>query len=49
MFNGEEAYGWIVKIERCFKMNGVREGEKLDAVVIALEDRALNWCQWWEE
>lgn len=42
-------YGWIVKVERFFRLNPIREEEKLDAVVIALEDRALNWYQWWEE
>lgn len=36
-------------MERYFRVNGVKEVEKLDAVVIALEDRALNWFQWWEE
>ena len=27
----------------------MHEEEKLDAVVIALEDKALSWYQWWEE
>lgn len=49
VFNGDEVYGWIVNIERYFKMNAVREEERLDAVVLALEDLALNWYQWWEE
>jgi len=46
---GEDAYGWIVRVERYFKLNLVEEEEKLYAVLIALEDRALSWYQWWEE
>lgn len=49
LFRGDDAYGWIVRTERYFKLNRVEEEEKLDAVVIALEDQALNWYQWWEE
>lgn len=49
IFNGEEAHGWIVRVERFFWINAVREEEKLDTIVIALEGRALNWYQWWEE
>lgn len=49
VFNGDDAYGWLVRVERYFRLNAVREGEQLDAIVIALEGRALNWYQWWEE
>lgn len=49
IFRGEDAYGWIVRAERYFKLNVVDEEDKLDVVVIALEDKALNWYQWWEE
>lgn len=49
IFNGDEAHGWIVRVERFFRINMVREEEKLDAIMIALEGRALNWYQWWEE
>lgn len=49
MFNGGEAHGWIVHIERYFRVNHVHDEDKLDAAVIALEERALNWYQWWEE
>jgi hypothetical protein len=49
IFKGDDAYGWLVRIERYFRLNGVRVHEKLDAAVIALEDKALNWFQWWEE
>jgi len=49
IFRGDDAYGWIVRAERYFKLNMVHDDEKLDAVVIALEDKALSWFQWWEE
>lgn len=45
MFTGDDAHAWIVRVERYFKLNAVREDEKLGAVVVALEDRALNWYQ----
>lgn len=38
-----------MRVERYFWVNGVQEEEKLDVVVVTLEDRALNWYQWWEE
>lgn len=49
IFKGEDAYGWLVRVERYFQLNGVRVRDKLEAVVLALEDKALNWYQWWEE
>ncbi|KAK2362488.1 hypothetical protein QL285_087548 [Trifolium repens] len=49
IFKGDDAYGWLVHIERYFRLNEVRVHEKLDAAVIALEDKALNWFVWWEE
>ncbi|PNX56649.1 hypothetical protein L195_g058311, partial [Trifolium pratense] len=49
VFKGEDAYGWLVRIERYFRLNGVRTQDKVDAVILAMEDKALNWFQWWEE
>ncbi|GAU29071.1 hypothetical protein TSUD_278270 [Trifolium subterraneum] len=49
IFKGDDAFGWLVRIERYFRLNEVRVHEKLDAAVIALEDKALNWFMWWEE
>ncbi|GAU13154.1 hypothetical protein TSUD_112140, partial [Trifolium subterraneum] len=49
VFKGEDAYGWLVRVERYFRICEVRTRDKLDAVVLAMEDRALNWFQWWEE
>ncbi|KAI5420053.1 hypothetical protein KIW84_044011 [Lathyrus oleraceus] len=42
IFKGEDAYGWLVRIERYFHLNGVRVRDKLEAVVLAMEDKALN-------
>lgn len=49
IFKGEDAYGWLVRIERYFHLNGVRVHDKLEATMLAMEDKALNWYQWWEE
>ncbi|XP_058756529.1 uncharacterized protein LOC131629765 [Vicia villosa] len=49
IFKGDDAFGWLVRVERYFHLNGIRVCDKLDAVVLAMEDRALNWYQWWEE
>lgn len=49
VFTREDAYGWIIRVERYIWLNGVREEEKLDAMVLTLEDWVLNWYQWWEE
>lgn len=49
VFDGGEAYNWLVKVERYFLINGVEEDEMLDAVIIALDGKALNWYQWWED
>ncbi|GAU47870.1 hypothetical protein TSUD_404410 [Trifolium subterraneum] len=49
IFKGEDAYGWLVRVERYFRLNEVRVQDKVDAVVLAMEEKALNWFQWWEE
>jgi len=48
VFAEEEAYGWINKLERYFKLKEVSDEEKMRVVMIALEGKALNWFQWWE-
>lgn len=42
VFNGDEVHGWLVQVDRYFRVNEVKEREKMDAMVVALEDRALN-------
>ncbi|XP_057449034.1 uncharacterized protein LOC130740445 [Lotus japonicus] len=49
VFNGDDAYGWIVRVERFFRLNEVDDTEKVRLLVVAMEERALNWFQWWEE
>lgn len=49
LFDGEDALGWIVRIERYFSINGVEGDERMELVLVALEGRALNWFQTWEE
>jgi hypothetical protein len=49
IFKGEDAYGWLVRVERYFRLTEIRMQDRVDAVVLALEEKALNWFQWWEE
>ncbi|PKU74310.1 1-phosphatidylinositol-3-phosphate 5-kinase [Dendrobium catenatum] len=46
IFEGEDAYGWIYKVERYFVVNGLMEEEKLIAAGLCLEGKALSWYQW---
>lgn len=48
VFNGEDAPGWLTKIERFFRVRRIEEDEKLDAAMMAVEGEALSWLQWWE-
>ena len=49
LFDGEDALGWLVKIERYFVINNIAGEERMELVLIALEGRALNWYQTWED
>ncbi|KAF7828587.1 Retrotransposable element Tf2 [Senna tora] len=48
LFDGDEAIGWLFRVERYFSLNRMRDAEKLEAVAVCLEGRALNWLQWLE-
>ena len=48
IFSGEDAYGWVVRVERYFRINGVEDDEKLEFALVAMEGEALVWCEWWE-
>ncbi|XP_057444004.1 uncharacterized protein LOC130736175 [Lotus japonicus] len=49
IFQGDEdAYSWIQKLERYFKLKGATEEEKIQAIMVALDGKALSWYQWWE-
>lgn len=46
LFSGEDAYGWVTQLERYFQLKGVTEEVRLQAIVVAMEGRALRWYQW---
>jgi len=48
VFVGEEAYGWTTHLERYFSLKEVSKDEKMQATMVVLEGKALNWFQWWE-
>lgn len=45
VFDGEDPMGWVFRMER-YSVNGISEAEKLDAAIVGLEGKALNWFQW---
>ena len=45
IFSGDDAFRWLTRIERYFAVNNIEREEHLESVVVALEDRALNWYQ----
>ena len=49
LFDGGDALGWLVRIERYFAINNIAGEERMELVLIALEGRALNWYQTWED
>ncbi|PNX62188.1 hypothetical protein L195_g061033, partial [Trifolium pratense] len=49
IFKEDDVYGWLVRVERYFRLNEVRMQDKVDTVVLAMEEKSLNWFQWWEE
>ncbi|CAH9099683.1 unnamed protein product [Cuscuta epithymum] len=48
LFNGEDAYGWLIRIDRYFRLNHIEEDDKVNVAVVAMEDKALSWFQGWE-
>ncbi|KAJ1420421.1 Retrotransposon gag domain [Sesbania bispinosa] len=48
IFTGDDAYGWTNRLERYFHIKGVSERERMSAVMVAMEGRALSWYRWWE-
>ncbi|XP_028550827.1 uncharacterized protein LOC114579655 [Dendrobium catenatum] len=45
VFEGEDNHGWIYKVERYFAVNVLTKEEKLTAVGLCLEGKALAWYQ----
>ena len=48
LFQGEDAPGWVDRIERYFQIRGVPPEEWLTAAKVAVEGQALTWFHWWE-
>ncbi|KAF1869986.1 hypothetical protein Lal_00017565 [Lupinus albus] len=46
IFLGEDAYGWVQKLERYFTLKAISEEEMMQATTVALEGKALSWYQW---
>ena len=42
IFKGEDAYGWVYRVERYFTINGPSEREKLMAAALCLEGKTLG-------
>ena len=45
IFEGDDAYGWVYRVECYFTNNGLLEREKLMAAALCLEGKALAWFQ----
>ena len=43
LHSGEDAFGWLLRVERYFKINGVPDADKLEMALVAMEGAALNW------
>ena len=48
LFEGEDAPGWVDRIERYFQIRGVLPEEWLLAAKAVVEGQALMWFHWWE-
>lgn len=48
MFDGDDPLGWFSRVEQYFSLNAVNESEMLNAAVVCLEGRTLNWYHWVE-
>ncbi|XP_071714502.1 uncharacterized protein [Rutidosis leptorrhynchoides] len=48
VFEGEDAYGWIYRVERYFEVQGIPPQEQLRAAAICMEGEALSWYRWRE-
>ncbi|RYR73549.1 hypothetical protein Ahy_A02g007936 [Arachis hypogaea] len=49
IFSGDDANGWLVKMERYFRVAQVALAERMNFVTLALEGEALAWMEWLEE
>ena len=49
VFNGSNTAAWIRQAERFFRLNSIKEEERLDTVVLYLGGAALDWYMWAED
>ncbi|GKD06305.1 ankyrin repeat-containing protein, partial [Tanacetum coccineum] len=49
IFEGDDAHGWIYRVERYFEVQGVIRRERLRAAALCLEGEALAWYKWYEQ
>ena len=49
LFQGDNAYAWVDRIERFFEIRGVPEEKWVSVAVVVLEGKALTLFRWWEE
>ncbi|GJW43098.1 hypothetical protein Tco_0071897 [Tanacetum coccineum] len=45
---GEDAYGWIYRVERYFEIQGLPQHEQLRAALLCMKGEALSWYRWSE-
>lgn len=48
IFNGEDVFGWTNQVEGHFQFKEMSDAEKLQAVMVAMEGKALTWYKWWK-
>ncbi|GJW60699.1 hypothetical protein Tco_0110034 [Tanacetum coccineum] len=48
LFDGEDAYGWIYRVERYFEIQEHPQQEQLRASALCMEGEALSWYRWSE-
>ncbi|XLS59131.1 hypothetical protein HN51_008886 [Arachis hypogaea] len=47
-FDGSDPSGWLVQMDRYFRISEIPVGDKLEYAVLALHGEALTWFEWWE-
>ncbi|GJY50779.1 ankyrin repeat-containing protein [Tanacetum coccineum] len=48
VFEGEDAYGWIYRVERYFEIQGLPQHEQLRETTLCMDGEALSWNRWSE-
>lgn len=48
-FFGDDPSGWVYKCERFFEYNSIDHSNKVKLAILHLEDRAIQWYQWFEK